>query len=268
VAAVSLPNFFDLCEANRDRLSARAEHALAISTAAARQLLEQMALLIEGRGRISMNRRVGSMERLLRDRVMTNIHAGGSRDSEAYRKRCSLDFAFEDGYRFVFGALHVGGNGVMDYGAYCCVVDPAALDRHGYLKEDSLEYLKAADDGRWEVDLQRLEFDVAPDSHKARLAIVKHKEAANAGPSQDAEELLHGSLRPSGSPDYVEAIMLGPVPLTAIERVRVPNHGVLLERARYVPPDQREALLAVARDVAAFAERACGTELKLEYYEP
>ena len=159
-----------------------------------------------------MNRTPNSMRRFIQAGVMTNRHAapGGAEPS-----RKAYDLFFADGKDFVYAALNIGGTGAFRYGRCCNVLSPEKLRRHGYLKRDSLNFYMLSDNSA--PDVEKLGVDVAPESHKAHLAAIKHaSDPAFSAPGVSIEAVI------CNDEEYIEAIMLGPLEKSSVDLVVCP----------------------------------------------
>ena len=134
---------------------------------------------------------------------------------ELYEKRVTFDVAFEEGEKFHYGALNIGGLGASHFGEFCIVFkeDPFTADiKIAYLESDSLKsYILPGP----AIDEDRLRRNTAPHSHKQHLASLK-----NAGEITTTLEDEWSSLLCSEN-EYVEAIFVGDVPSKSAETIRM-----------------------------------------------
>lgn len=130
-------------------------------------------------------------------------------------KRKGLNAAFADESLFHYGALNVGGTGLAYYGEYCAVLKPefpGVQQDVVYVKLDSLDgYV----DLTGHVDTKKLGQDLASDSHKCRLATVKHEDAIPQRQEKDWPSLLCSGRV------YMEAIFLQPPAMDSLGCVRM-----------------------------------------------
>ena len=90
-----------------------------------------------------------------------------------YESRTEFNRVFEDGERFKYGALNIGGLGPTKYGSYCVVIKRERSEEFSvlaFIKEDSLN--NYVDGGH--VDIERLKPDVANRECVHILAVIKH----------------------------------------------------------------------------------------------
>ena len=90
-----------------------------------------------------------------------------------HESRTEFNRVFEDGERFKYGALNIGGLGTTNYGSYCVVIKRERSEEFlvlAFIKEDSLNnYVD-----RGYVDIERLKPDVANRECVHILAVIKH----------------------------------------------------------------------------------------------
>lgn len=131
-----------------------------------------------------------------------------------YLRRIAFDGSFDDGHRFRYGALNIGGVGATQYGTFCTVLNLGFPEKNGqiaYIKHDSLNgYTDTA--GNFNRDL--FQEDVAPQSHCQYLATLKH-----------ADEIIEQEGKWStmlfSNDDYIEAIFIAPLSPNDIDEVRI-----------------------------------------------
>jgi len=90
-----------------------------------------------------------------------------------YESRTEFNRVFEDGERFRYGALNIGGLGTTNYGSYCVVIKRERSEEFlvlAFIKEDSLN--NYMDGGH--IDIERLKPDVANRECVHILAFIKH----------------------------------------------------------------------------------------------
>jgi hypothetical protein len=145
--------------------------------------------LVSQNGRISINMRPSVLSSFLSRGVYLNTYALAEelarlsgrtltdvlreRLGTFYDKRLAFDSKFENGRRFIFGALNIDGAGSENYGVFCVVLDNSvsACQQLAYLPKDSLGgYV----DDHHAVAAAQIEQDASPDSHKHYLAVIKH----------------------------------------------------------------------------------------------
>lgn len=90
-----------------------------------------------------------------------------------YESRTRFDRTFEDGEKFKYGALNIGGLGLRKFGEYCVVMNQRQLRTHMslvFIKEDSLCYVKGD-----HVDIERLSQEISDKGSVHFLAALKHE---------------------------------------------------------------------------------------------
>jgi hypothetical protein len=225
-------NLFAIALANADALAQALEDLLASLPANEAMRLSRFSERIQRDGRISINMRQSVLISFLGFLEHQNIYEWAdesARESSLprdtilreklgrfYRRRTTFDGAFEDGERFRYGALNIGGAGAPQYGEFCVVLAHRfSSDRSevAYLRSDSLKtYLRRGP----ALDEAALRRDAAPHSHRHSLAAVKH--ARELGGSEDSWPLLICSAS-----DFVEAVFAGPLAAQDAEVVRMPQ---------------------------------------------
>jgi hypothetical protein len=143
-------------------------------------------------------------ETLLRERL-----------KDYYDRRMAFDRFLEDGERFRYGALNLGGLGAIHFGAYCLVFQErfaAGLAELAYLWADSLQRYLLPGCVVDEVGLRR---DACLHSHRQFLAALKHGAEAAALAEERWPALVcsrHG---------FIEAIFLGSPAPRDLQAVRM-----------------------------------------------
>ena len=224
-------NLFEVAEANCDSLQRRFGAAKAERAGSESQSLQCFADRVARDGRVAVNVRPHTLANLLKGERLLNTYELVERQAicaakpvldllkerlgKYYTQRIAFDSTFEDGERFRYGALNIGGPGAVDFGLFCCVLGsgfPASDSRLAYLMHDSLsEYVSP--DGI--VDVQSIGAQVASQASCHYLATIKHAGVIPITPEGNWDHLL------CSSEDYVEAIFVQDVTLQKIAEVRV-----------------------------------------------
>lgn len=216
-------DLFQVARDNAESFSHRYE-GVRDAVGAAVPRLEQFVALVQSEGRLAVNRRPKDLLRFLalEGRLHTAYELAAKLESRSgqpkeellrlwladyYDRRMAFDRFLEQGERFRYGALNVGGLGVVFFGEYCLIFRETfaeGLADLAYLWANSLEtYLLP---GRV-VDEARLQSDACPYSHRHLLAALKHGRDA-AYLAEDRWPALVCSRD-----DFIEAIFVGsPVP--------------------------------------------------------
>ncbi|MCD4678077.1 MAG: hypothetical protein K8S18_19100 [Desulfobacula sp.] len=90
-----------------------------------------------------------------------------------YNSRLIFDNTFEEGKKFKYGALNIGGLGIMKYGEYCVVIKKEKSEKYStltFIKEDSLNYV-----GESGLNIEILCQDIANRECVNYLASQKHE---------------------------------------------------------------------------------------------
>ncbi len=224
-------NLFQVARDNAESFSRRYESLRDTMREAASQL-DRFVAAVRIEGRLAVNRRPkdllrflaleGSLHNAYEWAAKLERRSGQPREellrlwlADFYERRMVFDRFLEQGERFRYGALNMGGLGVVSFGEYCLVFRESfaeGLDDLAYLWANSLEtYLLPGS----VVDEARLQSDACPHSHRHLLAALKHgRDAADL--AEDRWPALVCSLD-----DFIEVIFVGsPVP-TDLQAVRM-----------------------------------------------
>ena len=224
-------DLFTIAEENSSTLEGRFENLISSLTQTDAGALNRFFQRLEKEGRVAINMRQTVLLSFLTFGKHQNIHEwaqlriGKSSKSkeeilreklgEFYEKRSTFDTAFEEGEKFRYGALNIGGLGVTHFGEFAIVLKEnlfTADVKIAYLKSDSLKsYMLPGPI----VDEDGVRRDVALHSHKQHLASLK-----NANEITTVLEDKWFSLVCSED-EYVEAIFVGDVPSTSSETIRM-----------------------------------------------
>ena len=132
-----------------------------------------------------------------------------------YESRVAFDRHFEQGERFQYGTLNIGGIGAWPYGDYCVICSDglvAGLRGIAYLQGDSLKtYVLPGPI----VDEASIRHDVAPHSHRHLLAGLKLAPQVCHSPQDTWATLL------CSGDDTVEGIFVASVAPRDVESVRI-----------------------------------------------
>lgn len=211
-----LQDFFELCESNKSSLEERYERCRRKCDPSLHdEFISTIAM-----AKISINRRPASLQRLLSEGKLTNVHES---PNEPNAPRKAFDSLFTQGKTFIYGALNPGGPGIGIYGCFCVVIDLSRAPRHGYVMRDSLKFYMDRDAALSDLpkfDLQRLGQDVSPESHKVHLATIKHHDSLVD--TVGSRSMTFAQLLCSNS-EYIEAIMEGPIRKEHIDIVLAPD---------------------------------------------
>jgi len=132
-----------------------------------------------------------------------------------FNRRINFDRTFEDGRRFRYGVLNIGGVGADHYGIFCAVlnsdfVGPDTLI--AYLMRDSLTTYMPTEA---KINITTLRQEVATHSHRHYLAALKHAGELATSNRSDWARMVCCDDR------YSEAIFVKDVDLPSIAAVRV-----------------------------------------------
>lgn len=229
-------DLFDLSHQNVAPLESRYLACISKSDVKKRERLEKFATIIKQMGRISINFRLEDCTEFLTTGKHLNCYelaeikakqSGQTLDAALrehlktyYSKRKGFSDTFENEQSFRYGALNIGGVGSSGYGEYCAILKsgfPGTGQNITYIKSDSLnDYVDLT--GR--VDIGTLKKDLAPDSHKCRLATIKHKQKIPIHEEKDWPSMVCSDTV------YMEAVFSKPPVLASLECVRMNKQDV------------------------------------------
>lgn len=141
-----------------------------------------------------------------------------------FKRRTRFDDVFDEGRKFRYGALNIGGAGSPHYGTFCMVLKqsfPEASDRLAYVKQDSLNGY-TDDDGH--LDQASFQNDLATHSHRQILAALKHVHEIDS-------RKVEWPRMVCSKMDYVEAIFIATIDASKIDEMRITatDHRILWE---------------------------------------
>ena len=224
-------DLFTIAEENSHTLEDQFESLIFALAEADVEIMNRFFKRLEQKGRVAINMRQMGLLSFLTFGKYQNIYewaqlqAGSSSRSkdeilrerlgEFYDKRVAFDDAFEEGEKFRYGALNIGGLGATHFGEFCIVFKEnmfTANVKIAYLKSDSLKSYMLPGPA---VDEDGVRRNAASRSHKQHLASLK-----NANEIAATLEDKWPSLVCSEN-EYVEAIFVGDVPSTSSDTIRM-----------------------------------------------
>ena len=130
-----------------------------------------------------------------------------------YKSRLIFDHTFEDGEKFKYGALNIGGLGVKEYGEYCVVIKRKQLEEYSssvFIKENSLNYVDCQ-----HVNIEQLRQNIANKECVYFLATLKHEDNIEKIPDNKWASMV------CCNESYIEAITKDEIKNNHIESVRM-----------------------------------------------
>lgn len=130
-----------------------------------------------------------------------------------YKSRTTFDRTFEDGEKFKYGALNIGGIGLRKFGEYCVIMNQRQLRTHMslvFIKEDSLHYVKGD-----QIDIKRLGQEISDRGSVHFLAALKHEHTTKTIPPDEWAYLI------CCDECYIEAVTMDNISNKHIESIRV-----------------------------------------------
>lgn len=137
-----------------------------------------------------------------------------------YKARETFDRTFEDGEKFKYGALNIGGLGLKKYGEYCVIIKRKQSEEFSslaFIKKDSLNYV----DGH-HVNIEQLCQDIANKECVHPLVTLKHENDIEGIPADE------WTSRICCDESYIEAITKDEIKNSHIESVRMSKEDYLL----------------------------------------
>jgi hypothetical protein len=196
-------------------------------------VLQRFHQLVQDQSRLSVNMRPIRIrtflyeQRLLSAREQAELdgpEAGVStetllreRQGRWYERRTAFEQFFEEGDRFLYGAVNLGNLGAIEYGLFCTVFKDQALVerwRSVYVPGNSLDLYVRRD---LTVNDAAVRKDVAEHSYRAHVALLKHQ----GDIATTAEQRWPAMICSRNC--FVEAIFIARVTPEEVEEVRVPE---------------------------------------------
>jgi hypothetical protein len=130
-----------------------------------------------------------------------------------YKPRTVFDRAAENGEKFKYSALNIGGLGAYKYGEFCVVLERGQVEKYSslaFIREDSLRYVRGNT-----VDNDRLGRDIANRECVHFLVVLKHQGDIDSIPNHKWPSIV------CCSEEYTEAITADDILNTHIDVVRM-----------------------------------------------
>jgi len=137
-----------------------------------------------------------------------------------YKSRTTFDRMFENGEKFKYGALTIGGLGLREFGEYCVVIKRKQSKDYvslAFIKKESLDYV----DGD-QLDIKRLRQDVADRESVHFLAVLKHEGDIKSIPADEWASLI------CRDGCYIEAVTADDILNNHIERIWISKEDCYL----------------------------------------
>ncbi|MBN2207943.1 MAG: hypothetical protein JW759_01415 [Candidatus Coatesbacteria bacterium] len=231
---VGRTDLFKLAEKNAAALESRFEELKALRPVDEAAQIDRFADRVHLDGRVSVNMRPSVLSYILLGRKHQSIHEWAEEQAgtsgrpaseilqeklhENHDARLAFEDSFEQGRKFRYGCLNIGGAGpVSKYGQFCCVLKsdfPWGKGRIAYLRGDSLRMYVSTDN---KTNVEALSRDAAAQGSRHHLAALKHGERILG-----AEEEMWPEIVCSDA-DYIEAVFTEVVGMGELGEVRVPG---------------------------------------------
>ena len=167
-----------------------------------------------------VRREQGEELRSVRDLEISEEQALERHQGGYYNSRVTFDRTFEDGEKFKYGALNVGGLGLKKYGEYCVIIKREQSEEYSslaFIKEDSLNYI----DGH-HVNIEQLSQDMANKECVHPMVTLKHENDIGGIPADEWASMI------CCDESYIEAITKDEIKNSHIESVRMSKEDYLL----------------------------------------
>jgi hypothetical protein len=225
-------NLFDLASQNSEKLQLNYQEK--VCQFEADDLLPSLQSFVEqvkSQARLSFNMRQASINGMMSSSKHKNMYELAveaatsdptkSRDQilrerlkSYYDGRIAFDRAFDDGEKFRYSALNIGGLGAANYGEYCVVLTRqfwADCPYLAFIREDSLRgYVSGSI-----IDIDRLKAEIADKQHVHLLAASKHQD------DLQTQQMDKWASMVCNSSMYIEAITKQDIPVAVVDSVRV-----------------------------------------------
>jgi hypothetical protein len=117
-------------------------------------------------------------------------------------KRIAFEKTFDNGKSFKYGALNVGGIGIVGrYGYFCVILDRSEAEKYLSLVFIMCDSLRNYVDDNCCVNNKKLEKEVSNRNHVQILASAKHKEDIGLTPTNEWSKMICSDT------NYIEAII-------------------------------------------------------------
>lgn len=236
-------NLYEFARQNGDSMRERYQE-LRSGSAGATDAVERFCERVERDGHATINTGSARLLWTLRNGYYPNPHdearerarrEGG--DSEEYlkqqqgayyHKRMRFERSFEDGEKFRYASLNIGGSGLSYYGPYCLVLRaPEDADLVALLPANSLERFVHDEGGGPVLDEAALRREVAPWPNRHHLAACKHAGDVASVPDANWPKMMcHVTAK---EVSFVEIILGSPVTPQTLTEVRVEKAGTRLD---------------------------------------
>ncbi len=130
-----------------------------------------------------------------------------------YKSRETFNRTFEDGAKFKYGALNIGGHGLKKHGDYCVVIKREQSEDYtslAFVKQDSLNYVEED-----HLNIERLSQDIANRECVHTLVALKHENNIEGIPTDELASMI------CCDESYIEAITTDEIKNSHIESVRM-----------------------------------------------
>ena len=184
-------------------------------------MLGKFSNIISKKWDISINLRQSAINNFLNVGVYKNVYElkGESEEElkkhlgDFYKSRLIFDNTFEEGKKFKYGALNIGGLGIMKYGEYCIIIKKEQSEQYStltFIKEDSLNYV---DDSGLNIEI--LCQEIANKECVNYLASQKHENDLKEKPFEEWASMI------CCDQNYIETITIDDILDEHIQNVRM-----------------------------------------------
>ncbi len=154
-------------------------------------------------GELAANDKESEIEQVLRSKLKT-----------FYKSRITYDSLWEDGKKFKYAALNIGGAGICRFGPFCICFKKEYIDRLkmlAFVKMDSLKHYDHGESNDFNVFIR----DLAAKGDVSLLAALKHQQDIISSDGDGWHFIV------CNNEDFIEAVTVEELLISAVESVRV-----------------------------------------------
>ncbi len=216
-------DIFDMADENSDSLKDRHESLRKNYEAQGNlDVLDGFTKLVTDKWTMSVNLRQSAINNLLESGKYKNVYELKKDEKERkeylksyYKPRVAFDRCFNNGEKFKYGALNIGGLGASIFGNYCVAFKQQSVEGYSslaFIKKDSL--VNYVDDNHI-VDTQQLSQDIANRGCVHFLTALKHEGDIELTPDDEWSSMV------CCHEVYTEAVTTDDVVNTHIDTIRM-----------------------------------------------
>jgi hypothetical protein len=220
-----------VAEANAPRLDADFQELLSVRSAEESSIIINFSQWVRDVCKITINVKLYVIFDLINNGRYLNMYEAADQYAQAlgvardevlrswlgafYERRITFDRAFQDGEKFIYGALSASGGGLREYDPYCVqLIDQfyASAAALAFLPGDSIGICFSAGGEFNEAGTCAM---ITPHSHRHILAACKNWSDALSSAMPNWPQLMNTKA------NYIEALFIGNITLASIDRVQI-----------------------------------------------